>query len=146
MKQKKIGKVENAENKKSFIDWKKRRDVILRSIPVDVDLENRKIFFDNKLKEVMNLEFNTSNVDNLITNYVDPKDAENVIQSLLEAKQGMEKPIHFKFIHPQTALKLNLEFRYEIVYVTYASTRLHGLLVNLPGTKGSIANKRKRSK
>lgn len=121
--------------KKLFVDWKNRRDVVLRSVPVQVDLENRKIFFDNKLKEVMNLDFGTSNVDKLIDEYVDPKDTKKVMRSLLEAKEGMEKPISFQFIHPKTLQKMKLEYRYEIVYVTYSSTRLHGLLVNVPGPK-----------
>lgn len=120
------------------MDWRKRRDVLLRSVPVEVDLDNRKVFFDEKLKDMMNLHFDTSNMDHLIHSFVAPEDTQHVMQSLLEAKQGKEQPIVFKFLHPGTSQKLILEYRYEIVYVTYSSTRLTGLLVNVPDTKRNI--------
>lgn len=128
-------KKQNSKNttvqRKNYLEWKKRRDIRLTSIPVEVDLENREIFFKDDLNKKLKLEFSTNNVDRLISNYVDPKDSEKVIQSLQQAQQGQEKPILFNFIHPHTAQKLKMEYRYEIVYVKYASTRLDGVLVNV---------------
>jgi hypothetical protein len=98
---------------------------------VEVDLENREIFFKDDLKQKLNLEFNTTNVDRLITHYVDPQDSARVQNELQEAQRGQEQPIRFQFIHPITEERLTLEYRYEIVYVRYASTRLNGLLVNV---------------
>ncbi len=121
----------HSDNKKSYQQWKKRRDIRLRAIPLEVDLENRELFLSDDLKRHFELEFNTSNVDRLITSFVDPIDLQNVQESLQKAREGQEKPIRFHFIHPVTAQRLKMEYRYEIVYVRYASTRLHGMLVNV---------------
>jgi len=121
----------NPDNKRNYQQWKKRRDIRLSAIPVEVDLENREIFLSEDFKQHLDLDFSTSNVDRLITSFVDPTDLKNVQESLQKAREGQEKPIRFHFIHPVTAQRLSMEYRYEIVYVRYASTRLHGLLVNL---------------
>jgi hypothetical protein len=122
---------ENTENRNAYRVWKKRRDIQLTALQVEVDLENREIFFKDDLKQKLNLEFNTTNVDRLITHYVDPQDSARVQNELQEAQRGQEQPIRFQFIHPITEERLTLEYRYEIVYVRYASTRLNGLLVNV---------------
>lgn len=121
----------NSDSKRAFQEWKKRRDIRLTAIPLEVDLENRELFLNDKFLRKLNLEFSTSNVDRLISNYVDPKDLQSVKDSLQQAREGKEKPIHFHFIHPVTAKRVKMEYRYEIVYVRYASTRLHGMLVNV---------------
>jgi len=123
--------VKNIVNRKSFLEWKKRRDVILKSIPVEVDLENREIIFHKDLPAELNFQIPTNNVDQLINDFVDPTDFEKVKTSLLKAEKGLEEPIKFNFIHPKTEQKLSFEYRYEIVYVKYSSTKLNGFLVNL---------------
>jgi len=136
---------ENARtnNRKSFNEWKKRRDVILKAIPLEVDLENRQIFFRKGLPEDLSVALNSSNVDRLINEFVAPEDSENVTKSLLQAQKGLEKPITFNFVHPGTSQKLKFEYRYEIEYVKYSSTRLNGVLVNIRDKKNSAKNKRK---
>jgi len=111
----------------SFSD---KREIISRPIPLEVDLENREIFIRNEVRDTLNIDFNSTNVDNLINTYLDPEDSKQVIQSLTKAKEGLEKPIRFDFIHPLTAKRFQFEYRYQIIYVKYASTRLKGELVN----------------
>lgn len=101
------------------------------TIAVEVDLENREIFFKDNLLRRLKLEMPTNDVDRLISNYVDPSDFDKVNVGLNKAREGQEDPIRFRFIHPLTAEKLCMEYRYEIIYVKYASTRLNGVLVNL---------------
>lgn len=122
-------------SKKNTLNWKNRRDLISKSIPLEVDLENRQIFFEPGTAEMHLFDFGTNNVDNLIKTYLDPKDLKKVTRSLTEAKQGMEKPIPFNFIHPVTSKSFSFEFRYQIVYVKYASTRLHGELIKVNSGK-----------
>jgi hypothetical protein len=129
-------------NRKSYHEWKTRRDIALRSISLDVDLENREIFLQKDLKEKLNFDFPTNNVDRLISSYVAPEDSQNVKQSLIRAEKGSEEPIMFNFIHPLTSQKLRFEYRYEIIYVKYSSTRLHGVLVNIRDQ--NLRNRRQR--
>jgi hypothetical protein len=124
-----------AAQRKSFREWKQRRDIAFKAIPLDVDLENREIFFQKDLKDKLTFEFQTNNVDRLISNYVDPRDSHKVKQGLIKAEKGAEEPITFNFIHPVTSQRMQFEYRYEIVYVRYASTRLQGLLVNIRDPK-----------
>lgn len=118
------------DNKKN-LEWKKRRELISRSIPLEVDLENRQIFFQTDIKEKLHFDFNTNNVDKLITTYLDPRDTKKVMNSLVKAKKGLEKPIPFNFIHPLTSKSFHFEYRYQIIYVKYSSTRLRGELVKM---------------
>ena len=127
-------------NKASFLDWKKRREMISKAIPLEVDLENREIFFTTDIKEKLHFDFSTNNIDNLIKTYIDPKDSENVMESLTEAKKGMEKPIPFSFIHPITAKSFKFEYRYQIIYVKYSSTRLQGELVKMTESRDKNAS------
>lgn len=105
------------------------------TIAVEVDLENREIFFKDDLMRKLKLELPTNDVYRVISNYVDPRDLEKVNEGLSKAKEGQENPIRFRFVHPLTAEKLCMEYRYEIIYVKYASTRLNGVLVNLKETQ-----------
>jgi hypothetical protein len=73
---------------------------------------------------------------------VPAEDTPALRQSLSQAKQGQERPISFRFIHPITSEKLKFEYRYEIVYVRYASTRLNGVLVNVRDRKKGPADPR----
>jgi hypothetical protein len=106
-----------------------RRDPI--SIPMEIDLENRELFFKEAIWRKLNFDLNTNNIDNLMKRFVDPKDLRKVKQLLSLAKKGIEKPISFNFIHPHTAKSHRFEYRYQIEYVKYSSTRLRGVLVNI---------------
>jgi hypothetical protein len=110
------------------LEWKRRREMIINSIALEVDLENRQVFFEAGVEKKMRLEFGTNNVDNLIKTYLDDKDLKHVVHSLTEAKKGLEKPIQFQFVHPLTSKSYRFEYRYQIVYVKYSSTRLLGEL------------------
>lgn len=108
------------------------RDMLSGAIPMDIDLENRQIFFHPEIKEKLRFDFGTSNVDNLMKTYLDPKELKHVNRSLTQAEKGLEKPISFHFIHPLTSRSFKFEYHYQIVYVKYASTRLHGKLIKVP--------------
>lgn len=127
------------------LDFKKRRELISKSISVEVDLENREIFFQKDLSEKMQFDFSSTNVDKIITTYLNPKDGKKVIKSLDSAKTGVEKPIPFHFVHPITSKAFHFEYRYQIIYVKYSSTRLKGNLVCVesPKKKALIASKKK---
>jgi hypothetical protein len=116
---------------KLFREWKERRDIALKAIPLEVDLENREVFIGQELRNKLDFDLQTSNVDRLISNFVHPGDNLRVHDWLQLAQQGKETPISFKFVHPQTAEIILFEYRYEIVYVRYACTRLNGVLVNI---------------
>jgi hypothetical protein len=121
---------ENAsENKANALNWKGRKEIITKSIPLEVDLENRQLFFKTDIKERLNFEFPTNNLDNIIQTYIDPKDSKKVKQWLTKAKKGQEEPILFNFIHPETSRSFQMEYRYQITYVKYSSTRLQGELM-----------------
>lgn len=120
---------------KNTLDWKNRREMITNNISLEVDLENRQIFFQPGIPEKLRFNFGTNNVDNLIKTYLDPKDLKNVTRSLTQAKKGLEKPIPFNFIHPLTSKRFSFEYRYQIIYVKYSSTRLHGELIKLDSNK-----------
>ena len=122
-------------DKKTFLEWKKRRELVSKSIPLEVDLENRRIFFQTDIKEKLHFDFKTDNVDKLITTYLDPKDTKKVMNSLVKAKNGLERPIPFNFIHPLTSKSFHFEYRYQIIYVKYSSTRLQGELVKMVDAK-----------
>jgi len=117
--------------KKNLLDWKNRREMVANSIALEVDLENRQLFFQPGIPEKLRIDFGTNNVDKLIETYLNPKDLKNVNRSLTQAKKGIEKPIPFNFIHPLTSKLFKFEYRYQIVYVTYSSTRLHGELIKV---------------
>lgn len=130
------------------MDWKNRREMVSKSIPLEVDLENRQIFFQHDIQDKLHFEFNTNNIDNLIKAYVDPKDLKKVKQSLTRAEKGLEKPIQFNFIHPETARSFQFEYRYQIIYVKYSSTRLQGELVSVrePKIKRTVGHPKKTGK
>jgi hypothetical protein len=109
----------------------KGRNLLSRTIPLEVDLENGQVFIENEVKETFNFDVVSTDVDKLIQTYLDENDSKEVMQYLTDARQGMEKPFQFNFIHPHTAKKFQFEYRYQIVYVKYASTRLKGELVNV---------------
>jgi|GEM_PF-2187822 len=142
-KQNKTSKTAKTPTKKNPLDWKYRREMITKSIPLEVDLENRQIFFQPGIEEKLHLDFGTNNVDNLIQTYLDPNDLKTVTQSLTEAKKGLEKPIPFNFIHPLTSKLFRFEYRYQIIYVKYSSTRLHGELIKVEGSKKATIKKQK---
>lgn len=140
-KQSKVSPKETTSLKKALLDWKKRRAIIANSIPLEVDLENRQIFFQSDIKEKLYFDFGTTNVDNLIKTYLDPKDSKKVTQSLTRAKKGLEKPIPFNFIHPLTSRTFKFEYHYQIIYHTYSSTRLQGKLVKMTDIKPKKSGK-----
>ncbi len=127
-----------------FLDWKKRREIVSNSIPLEVDLENREIFFKTDIKEKLHFDFSTNNIDSLIRNYVDPKDSKKVMRSLTEAEKGQEKPIPFNFIHPLTSKSFKFEYRYQIIYVKYSSTRLQGELVKMTESRSKKTDLRSK--
>ncbi|MBL7931242.1 MAG: hypothetical protein JNL60_05055 [Bacteroidia bacterium] len=130
MKKKTNKASDNTQNKKkSNLNWKNKRELISKSIALEVDLQNRQIFFDSDISQKLHFDFATNNVDQLINTYLDPEDSEEVIKLLTEAERGLEKPIPFHFIHPVTSRAFKFEYRYQIIYVKYASTRLQGELV-----------------
>lgn len=122
-------------NTKITIGWKQKREMLTNSISLEVDLENRQLFFEPGIEKKIGLDFGTNNVDNLIKTYLEAEDLKSVSHSLSEAKKGLEKPIHFSFTHPLTSKSFRFEYRYQIVYVKYASTRLHGELVKINAVK-----------
>jgi hypothetical protein len=124
-----------ARDRKNFREWKERKDIALKAIPLEVDLENREIFLGQELKAKLDFELLSNNVDRLISSYVDPCDSGKVQEGLELAQHGTEHPITFNFIHPRTSERMQFEYRYEIVYVRYASTRLNGVLVNIRDQK-----------
>jgi len=107
------------------------KTIIAGNIPLEVDLENRQIFFDERIKDTFQLDQRSNNIDSFINTYVDPADSKKVIQSLSFAGQGLEQPFRFNFIHPLTERKLQFEYRYQIIYHRYACTRLRGELVQV---------------
>jgi hypothetical protein len=120
------------ETKHSYTErFAKGRHLISRSIPVEVDLENRQVFIATEAKSTFNFDVISTDMDKLIQTYLNEDDSKEVLQNLTEARKGMEKPFQFNFIHPHTAKKFHFEYRYQIVYVKYASTRLKGELVNV---------------
>jgi hypothetical protein len=123
-------------SEKAASSYRNIRD--LMSIPLEVDLENGQLFFIEGIKQKLNFDLNTGNIDKVIKTYVDPKDLKKVKHSLSQAKKGIEKPIPFNFIHPLTAQSLRFEYRYQIEYVKYSSTRLRGVLVSIRGSKTSV--------
>jgi len=134
-KQNNVPKEHTKKTLKVPLNWKNRRDMVTKSIALEVDLENRELFFQPGIQEKLHFDFGTTNVDNIMKTYLDPKDLKKVTRSLIEAKKGLEKPIPFNFIHPLTSKAFRFEYRYQIVYVKYASTRLHGELIKVSGTK-----------
>ncbi len=116
-------------NSNSDLNWKHKRKLISESIAMEVDLQNRQIFFGSDIREQLHFDLETNNVDQLINAYISPEDSATVIQQLTEAERGMEKPISFNFVHPFTSRSYKFEYRYQIIYVKYASTRLQGELV-----------------
>lgn len=107
--------------------WKHRREILSKSIPLEVDLESRQLFFNTNLSK--NLNLNTDNLDKVIESFLQPKESRKVMKSLSKAGKGLEKPIHFNFVHPLTSKAFQFEFHYKIIYVNYASTRLQGELI-----------------
>lgn len=130
MKKKTAKASDNTQNKKkSNLNWKNKRELISKSISLEVDLQNRQIFFDSDISQKLHFDLDTNNVDQLISTYLAPEDSQEVIKLLTEAEHGMERPIPFNFIHPFTSRAFKFEYRYQIIYVKYASTRLQGELV-----------------
>lgn len=124
MTSKKIIKVTQTKNS----TWKHRRELLSKSIPLEVDLESRQLFFNANVDKNLSLNFNTDNLDKLIASYLHPKESKKVIKSLSKAEKGLEKPILFNFVHPLTSKAFQFEYHYKIVYVNYSSTRLQGEL------------------
>ena len=112
--------------------WKHRRELLSNSIPLEIDLQSRQLFLNEKLNEKLDLNFKTDNLDTVITSYLLPKESKKVMQSLSKAEKGLEKPIAFNFVHPLTSKAFHFEYHYKIVYVKYSSTRLQGELVKTP--------------
>lgn len=122
---------ENPKKSAPSLNWKNRREMISKSTSMEVDLENREVFLHEGLKERLQFDFGTTNIDHLLETYLDRNDLKSVKQSLNLAKEGLEKPIPFNFVHPLTEKRFRFEYRYQIVYVKYSSTRLHGQLIKL---------------
>lgn len=131
-KQNKTAK-ETQKNTNSALAWKNRREMISKSSSMEVDLENREIFLHEGLKARLQFDFGTTNIDLLLETYLDRNDLKTVKQLLKLAKKGLEKPIPFNFIHPLTEKRFRFEYRYQIVYAKFSSTRLHGQLIKLRG-------------
>lgn len=124
---KSLKRTQNEPN--SNLNWKNKRKLVSESIAMEVDLQNRQIFFTSDILQQLRFDLETTNVDQLINAYISPEDSASVIQQLTEAERGMEKPIAFNFVHPFTSRSYKFEYRYQIIYVKYASTRLQGELV-----------------
>lgn len=110
-------------------NWKLRKEILTNNIPLEVDLENRQLFFNKGLNEKLNLNFKTNNLDKVIDSFLQPKESRKVMKSLSKAGKGVEKPIQFNFVHPLTSKAFQFEYHYKIVYVNYSSTRLQGELI-----------------
>lgn len=104
------------------------------AIALQVDLEKGKVTTTETsgLDQLLNLD--VKNMDQVIRDYVDAEDRVRVQQSLQQARKGAEEPILFNFVAPGSERKHPFEFRYEIVYVKYASTCLKGSLVKVNST------------
>ncbi len=113
---------------KPGMSWHHRKKVITKNIPVELDLEKREIYFKEGTGDIP-VRFASNNIDSFLSNHVDPKDLNNVVESLSQAKQGVEKPIRFNFVHPHVPMPVQYEYHYQIVYVKYSQTRLQGVLV-----------------
>lgn len=122
---------ETPKNISPSLNWKKRRDMIRKSSSMEVDLENREIFLHEGLKERLQFDFGTTNIDHLLERYLNQNDLKSVKRSLSLAGKGLEKPIPFNFVHPLTEKVFRFEFRYQIVYAKFSSTRLHGHLIKV---------------
>ncbi|PBQ33071.1 hypothetical protein CNR22_15220 [Sphingobacteriaceae bacterium] len=122
---------ENPNTANPSLNWKNRREMISKSTSMEVDLENREVFFHEGLKERLQFDFGTTNIDHLLETYLDGNDLQAVKQSLSLAKEGLEKPIPFNFTHPLTEKIFRFEYRYQIVYAKFSSTRLHGYLIKV---------------
>jgi hypothetical protein len=124
-------KDEHQNSGKTILCWQSSRALVSKSIPIELDLENREILINNNELKVHRLEIDQKNIDRFISEYIDPSERRVIVESLSQAGKGVEKPIRFAFIHPRLRLKLTFEFRYEIMYVSYSKTRLKGEIVKL---------------
>jgi hypothetical protein len=111
----------------------KIRKLLSAPIKMEVDLDSRRVVINEEVREHLNLDLADEKIDDLIRNYVHPRDTQKLISGLDQAGKGQEKPIRFSFMKPGTPRTYRLEFRYEIVYVKYACTRLSGTLVQVRG-------------
>jgi hypothetical protein len=109
----------------------KIRELLSSPIKMEVDLESGQVLVNEEVKKHLNLDFTSEKIQDLIRTYVDPKDTKRIMQGLDLAGKGKEKPIRFSFLRPGTPRIYSLEYRYEIVYVRYACTRLSGTLVQV---------------
>jgi hypothetical protein len=116
---------------KKILSWKSSRALVSKSIPLELDLENREILVNDESLEIHQLEIGPRNIDKFITDFVDPNESQTVIHLLDQAGKGVEKPILFSFVHPRLSKVFLFEYRYQITYVSYAKTRLKGELVNI---------------
>lgn len=119
-------KKQTPEPHKSF---KARKEILMKPISLEVDLESRELFFTKGSKEQLSLPIESTNLDSVIQSYLPPKESKLVMEKLSKAEKGLEKPIPFYFVHPLTSKKFHFEYRYKIEYVKYSSTRLRGELV-----------------
>jgi len=109
--------------------WKSGRQLLSRSIALDLDLESRELIINNDDLSAHPVKIDSTNLDTCIRLYVDPEQSESVLNSLNEAGKGIERPICFNFTHPELDRKFALEYHYQIVYVSYSKTRLKGKLI-----------------
>jgi hypothetical protein len=119
------------QSSRSQLNTGKIRQLLSSPIKMEVDLETRQILVNEEVKKHLNLDFTNEKIDQLIRTYVDPKDTKKLINSLNLAGKGKEKPIRFNFMKPGSPKIYSFEYRYEIVYVKYACTRLSGTLVKI---------------
>lgn len=119
------------KNKRAY--WKIGRTLISESIELEVDLESRQILIDTELAEPLNL--NPLTLDAFIENYINPSQINSIHEALVEAGKGVEKPIQFNFIHPVFPRPFQLEYSYQITYVSYSKTRLKGRILSVKNSK-----------
>lgn len=110
-------------------ELKRLRNFLSAGVPLEVDLETRKIILPKESVQEHNLEMNGGNIDSFIKRYIHPDDSSRVNELLLQAGRGVEKPIQFNFVVPGHSRQFTLEFRFTIEYVHYAHTRLRGLVI-----------------
>lgn len=132
-----MNKKNNHENKKPLtnpknkIQWNSGRKLLSHKIPLELDLEKREILLVDNALEMHQVEIGSKDLDAFIDRFIDPADSENIHQQLEKAKKGIEQPIRFGFKHPQNSRKFWFEYQYQIVYVSYARTRLKGELIKV---------------
>jgi hypothetical protein len=119
----------NAVLKDELRDHHRKIARVPGKIPLQIDLERGEVLVEDKMRRKLQLDLISDSIELAIKRFVHPSDSKKVKQFLENARKGVEKPLSFNFLDPRTAEIHKYEFKYEIVYVKYSSTRLHGTLI-----------------